>query len=765
MPSRYAYNLGSIRGIGSSTRKYTFCRQTNSQPWNCIDQFITINAPAPVSVPVPIPEPVPGKMKAVFLLNLTTTTNFSIKNTLNYYWQNYSQEFIECPIVDNKGSLEVTLQLLDEYYGYGFKYFIGFQTSTIMAGVLESNWFNFHPDAIGISPSANSNSLNIPKNIYRFLPDNSFIINSINKQINDAINGGHNIYYIYSLFELVCEDALRILNQTIGTYSNYVTLGTIPSDFENPSIIQNFLNDAPNGVLTNNDILITLIFDRGEYLYLYDVTLYTEPLTFQGQQYDILAALTPIIPAGSQAELTNKYNVSLFKGVDTSILWRNGYNFLGASNYSTVTLNILNLLNQFSNNQTPNNINSHYGSLIFNPVTKDIENPSILLQKYNGTTFININLYVKDPYLGVYTANFTSSSIVSTDIIPILPNKPFFGKAIALLELTNSVTQNDIIFNDSLYYYWYEDLTLPKFPIIDTAGVDTINNLLDTYYNQGYRIFLGMTRSNVLLNSLSWFTNHPDAIGISLLSAATLPSVPKNIFRLNYSDSYYIQLLRSFLLEPAETIFYIYKEGSAQGVAIYDALNYFYNTKLRTLVINTTESNLNASALNTFFDGNTIDDIILLYLQDIQSYINVYNDNAMIATNANQYNTAVQGDPNISNTAGPKLNLIYFNIYPTYPNTSFLWNKNRQYLTEKYEMSVNSFTLLNAMTMIDYILLGKDVNLLGSHSGVLQFNTINRNLQYISLLFKQYQHMTQQFVNYNISFEDPLLGIFTADFI
>ena len=422
-------------------------------------------------------------------------------------------------------------------------------------------------------------------------------------------------------------------------------------------------------------------------------------------------------------------------------------------------------MNQFSNNEYVGNINSHYGALIFDPVTKDIEYPSILLQKYNGSTFINTNLYVDDPYLGIYTAEFTGSSLAPTDIIPISPNKPFKGKAIALLELTNSVTQNDIIFNDSLYYYWYEDLTLPKFPIIDTAGADTINDLLDTYYNQGYRIFLGMTRSNVLLNSLSWFTNHPDAIGISLLSAATLPSVPKNIFRLNYSDSSQIQLLRSFFLDPAETIFYIYKEGNAQGEAIYNAFNYLYPDKLKTLVIDVNETNLNASTLNTFFDGNTANDIIFIYLQGIQTYIDVYDDPTMLPTLSRQYNAAVQADPNISDTAGTKLNLIYFNMYPTYPNTSFLWNENRQYLTEKYEISVNSFTLLNAMTMIDYILLGKDIKLLGSHSGVLQFSETTRTLLYTSLLFKQYQYDSQSFVNYNISFEDPLLGIFIADFI
>ena len=52
MPSRNVYNLGSLRGFGSSTRIYNFCRQTSPAPWTCIDQF-TENVPAPPAPPLP----------------------------------------------------------------------------------------------------------------------------------------------------------------------------------------------------------------------------------------------------------------------------------------------------------------------------------------------------------------------------------------------------------------------------------------------------------------------------------------------------------------------------------------------------------------------------------------------------------------------------------------------------------------------------------------------------------------------------------------
>jgi len=392
--------------------------------------------------------------------------------------------------------------------------------------------------------------------------------------------------------------------------------------------------------------------------------------------------------------------------------------------------------------------------------------PSFLIEKYVGSNiFITTNLYVEDPYLGNYTATFLTSSPVSTSIIPVSSNKPFFGKAIALLELTNYITENDLVIKDSIYYYWFKDSSLPKFRIIDTKGLDNIDTILDTYYNQGYRIFLGFTRSTVLSNSLPWFRNHPDARGISTVSAAKFNDVPQNIFRLNYSDSAIIQLLGISLLNDATNIYYIYKEGNVQGISAYNAFNFLYGDKLKTLIIDEGEINLNATTLTSFFDGNTSNDVVVLYLQGIETYINVYNDPAMLATNAKQYNTAVQQDPKINEPASSKLNYKYYNMISTYPNTSFLWNENRKYLTKKYGRDTNSYNLLSAMTMINYILLGKDVNLLGSHAGVLQFNTITRNTQFASLLYKQYQSATNEFINSSIIFNDPLLGIFNATFI
>ena len=92
-----------------------------------------------------------------------------------------------------------------------------------------------------------------------------------------------------------------------------------------------------------NNIIITLLSTiREEY-----INLYSGALTFLRQQYDITANQLPTIPAGIASDkLSNTYNVVTFKGVNTSILWRNGYNALGETNYNATALNVLNFLKQ-----------------------------------------------------------------------------------------------------------------------------------------------------------------------------------------------------------------------------------------------------------------------------------------------------------------------------------------------------------------------------------------------------------------------------------
>ena len=711
------------------------------------------------------PLPRPGKMKTVFLLELTAgdvqSIDVVLQNTIRYFWNTYPQEFAQCPIVDTKGSIDTNLSLLTKYYNAGFRRFVGFTNSNILTGVLD--WFNMHPQAIGLTIFGVSTELNVPKNVYRFLPDDTYRIKTITNQITAA----RRVYYIYQDGLFVSQDILNLLNDL-----SLDDLRIYPATSSNltESDLESFLSGS-----NSSDVMITLLsILRNEY-----INLYSGALTFLGQQYDIAANQLPTMPAGIASDkLSNTYNAVTFQGVNTSILWRNGYNALGQSNYNATALNVLNFLNDYANNDLIDNINSHYGSLQFDPVTKDSLYPSILMQTFVNGTFEDTYLYVEDPYLGTYNATLTGVSQTPSEIIPISANVPFNGKAIALLELTNSLYTIDQIINDSIYYCWYKDASLPKFPIIDTQTVTDITPLLDQYYADGYRLFLGMSIPAVLQASVGWFTSHPDTVGISQFGAGAIDNVPSNVFRIQLSDSSIIGMFASTILTPAAPygIYYVYAEGNVTAESIKALLQYLYGAQVYTQAINGANP-LNYTTLNPFFTGIQANSVVVTFLTSNQAYADAFNDPLMNPIPANQYLTNyVNAIPTITNVnAQNALDMKLFNLTETFPNTSNLWNEARQYLTDKYGTETTSFETINSLKMVKYILAGKDIKLLGSHSGVLQFNPAAppanppppppRFLTYASALLTQYQKMSDTFVNYSITFEDPSLGNFAASFI
>ena len=749
------YSLGSFKGIGSSTRIFNFCTSHSPQPWTCIDQFAN---PGPYKPYIPPP----GKMKTVFLLELSegivSPTDNVFKTTINYFWNTYPQEFTKGPIVDTKGSLDINLTALDEYYNAGYRYFVGFTSSNILTDVL--SWFNNHPDATGMAIFGVSTTLNVPKNVYRFLPNNSYRIEYI-----PNLETAPTVYYIYQEGLLVSQDILNLL-----TDKSLANLQSFSANATNLTVsnLSTFLSGA-----SSDDIIITLLSSvRNAY-----IDLYANGLTFPGQEYDITANQLPVILGDAAIELENKYNVVTFYGTNTSILWRNGYNFLGADNYNISALNILNTLNQFANNKQIDNINSHYGSLEFDPVKKDTLYPNVLLRKFDGTKFINTNLNIKDLYLGDYTATFTSNTPVSTEIISISPNKKFTGKAIALLELGYS-NPTDYVLYQSLYFFWSKDPSLPKFPTIDITALSSseLATSLTTYYNQGYRVFLGPNFGYKLSTTdiLNWFTNHPDAICISILSGVTISNIPSNIYRLNQKESETIALLAP-IIQSYTKIYYIYDAGDPTGISI----NYFLNATFgsthayKSFAINSAvpANALTVANMLAFFGVSPVSnpvtgaDINIIFSNiNLQNYMNLYNDVSMNAVTAAQYIVSNQIPPAVPAT-GTVLDENLYKIQPTYPNASYLWNENNKYLNDAYGTDTTSYQLLNSLKMIEYFLAGKDIKLLGSHSGVLQFSAVDKNILFPSFLIKRYQFSTYTYANFQIKFQDPLLGVFTASFV
>ena len=700
--------------------------------------------------------PKPGKMKTVFLLELSAgavkPTDTTLKNTIEYYWNTYPQEFISCPIVDTKGSLDLNISFLNEYYNLGYRYFVGFTFSNILIGVLE--WFNFHSDAIGMTIFGVLTTLSIPKNIYRFLPDDTYRIKPIIPQIKES----YIVYYIYQEDLLVGVDVKNILEKTLENMpSPKPTLYVLPANLSTLTVsnISSFLASS-----TPNSIIITLLSSiRNNY-----IDLYSNGLTFVGQQYDVLGSYLPIIPSGTASnELNDRYNVLTFNGVNTSILWRNGYKYLGSNNYNITALNVLNLLNTFSNNKLVNNINSHYGILQFDPATKDTLYPNILLQKYNDSKYVSTKLFIVDPILGTYGAIFTNPAPEITNI-PIPSYKPY-GKAIALLELTNYSNNIDTIYQQSLYFYWYNNPDFKPFPIIDTkSSIPYTLELLNKYYDEGYRIFLGFSRSSVLITTLKWFDEHPDTVGISVWSAAIDLRIKKNVYRMDPSDNYIVESITPEL-EKAKTVYYIYTGYELASLNVLKILKENPKINLKTYAIEKDNVNLTVSDLNKFFVGSNDEDVTLLYIFDEQPYFNLYNENPPLIFSGYQYDIINGQTPKIYGTGQETLNNKLYYLQSIYPNTTLLWRENANYLTKKYETETTSSGLCNALSMINYFLQGKNIKLLGSYSGVLQFDPITKDIMFPSYLKRVYKKEVDNFIKYSIIFDDPLLGNFDAQFI
>jgi hypothetical protein len=684
--------------------------------------------------------------KTIGLLELTGTglilNDIIMKKTFNYYWDNFSIEFKKFPIIDTQSDIDRTLALLEKYYNYGYRYFVGFSRSTIVNEVL--NWFNLHQDAIGISATSTAPSLNIPKNIFRMTPTDNYIIEPALPYLYTSPV----VYYIY-------DD---------GGFAALNLLAILESD---PQIqeLKLFAADLTNFTLDNITIFLqgstsldsVLIYsDRDTY-----IDFFSQGLNFDGQTFDILGIQLPNITGEAAIKLNNKYNVITYNGTCTSMLWRNGYFTLGSENFSVVSLNILNLLNEILLNKSVDNVNSHFGILQFNPITKDIIYPSFLTQIYSDNKFINKNLSVSDPYLGQFQAIFSSNQTIPNDNPKI--NKFFKnnGLAIALLELTNSPGNIDSIFNNSLYYYWYSNPKLPKFPIIDTKSsiINTIK-LLDNYYNQGYRIFLGFSRSTIVNGVIPWFNSHPDVIGISITSSAEL-QIPKNFYRLESTDTLLIENFKS-IFYSAPTLYYIYSANELVSILILQILKSDPNINLKSLGIQSDNSNLTVQVLSDFLNGSTSVDVIFLALFQNQEYVNLYNQGLFFS--GNQYDGITSANVIIEGIAQEILDNKLYKIKSVFVNTSLLWRSNVEYLTTINKTTTTSFSLINALTMIGYILENKNFDLLGSHLGTLQFND-NNSLKYASTLTRVYKKNVNNFVNYQILFNDPLLGTFNANFI
>jgi hypothetical protein len=345
------------------------------------------------------------------------------------------------------------------------------------------------------------------------------------------------------------------------------------------------------------------------------------------------------------------------------------------------------------------------------------------------------------------------------------PLPPNINTALGIFEPITFQQDNLII--DSIYFCWYEDPTLSRFPILRTNG--TVQNYLDIlneYYAKGYRYFIGFSRSTIVAGVLQWFLERPDTKGISLFSGAFSLAVPKNIYRLIPQLDTFVNALSAQFIK-ATNIYYIYNENELISKDLLFLLenNELTKEKLKSYpIIN--ESSYNVPDLSIFFNGSQPNDMVVLGIFQGNTYANLYNEGLFFP--GNQY-TVAGVRINIEELVEPSASLLsdkYFILSNVSPTTSLLWRENEQYLIKNNDGSNDPGNTTNALKMIQYFINNKNIDYLGSYSGTLQFNE-NNDLKYYSFLILQYTIVDEikTFKKFSLSFDDPLLGTFEAVFI
>jgi hypothetical protein len=274
--------------------------------------------------------------------------------------------------------------------------FFGFSRSTILSGCL--SWFEEHPDAIGVSATSSSDTLNVTKNVYRLQPTDQTTVNSINVPLQNSINNGGKIYYIYSDEEVASSAVLDYLNE-IYDASNIVTF-PVAQDSSNLTLanLETYYQNT-----SSNDVVLTYLYVGDQRNTYYSYFNNNGGLDKPFEQYDMTLNGLPIIN-NSTTTLKNKLNVILNKSVTNSALWNEALDYLKES-FTPQVLNSLWVITNIVNNRSILNTYSYDGVLEFNQY-KDIEFYSYGLYKYtNDGIYENNRISIKDPIYGEIVFN------------------------------------------------------------------------------------------------------------------------------------------------------------------------------------------------------------------------------------------------------------------------------------------------------------------------------------------------------------------------
>lgn len=330
-------------------------------------------------------------------------------------------------------------------------------------------------------------------------------------------------------------------------------------------------------------------------------------------------------------------------------------------------------------------------------------------------------------------------------------------KALCLLELTQSpISEEENIIKEAIYDLQYRKTSFSKFPIVNTEGsIEKTLQFLRSYYDQGYRIFMGFSRSTILDAVMFWFLEHPDVIGISLSSGLISTSIPKNIYQMQPSMDIILDSIEDDLLN-ATNIYYIYDMNESSSLKMLNLLKEDIRTssKIKTYGISSSLS-YHITLLQTFLNGSTSNDLLLLSIYDPDSYLQLYREG--LNFNGKQYFVMgkypkIRNIPNGFDGKIHRMDLVGC-------TTSELYRKNRESIQEKKSDLITIGNILDAMELTHRFVKNKEIHTLGGHNAIFDWNE-QRELKYGSYQIWKNNEIN---VEYQLAYfytEDPVYGKF-----
>jgi hypothetical protein len=340
-------------------------------------------------------------------------------------------------------------------------------------------------------------------------------------------------------------------------------------------------------------------------------------------------------------------------------------------------------------------------------------------------------------------------------------NKSNILKTVGLLELTGPFSSEDIDTKKTFEYYWNRkckyNLPFNKFPIYNTKGSIKRNlELLNCLYKCGYRIFVGFSRSSILVEVLDWFKKHSDAIGISLTSTANNLSIAKNVYRMTPIDKgIMVNLEENIKINPLLSIYFIYQEGDFFSTDYLDSFK--KNPEInKRLIICSFKEKITATKLTDCLINSKTTDFIINGTVDF-GFLQVFNTPGYTVP-PYIYDNIGSKHPEFSVTQSNNLNGRYSYFSYKGVNTSFLWRKGLEDLTNE-SFSPQAFDALQVQTQLS---LKQNPNYLEGAAGVLQFDPVTKDRKFFSVLREDFNDKKEWILN-SLIFDDPLLGDFIAN--